>query len=155
MITERVGDLLDQTDLSHIAHQANLFHTFGAGLALQIARRFPYAEEADKKTKFGTFAKLGTYSVGIPEGTEGVHVFNLYSQDGFGKGSTDYVAMRESLNKVGEYLMAINYPTRLGIPWNLGCGIAGGSWPRVYGIIESVFGDSPIEVVICRRPEDM
>ena len=149
MIRERTGDLLTEKDLTHIAHQANLYHTFGAGLALQIARKFPYAENADKKTKHGFLGKLGCFSVGSGDGPT---VLNLYTQEGMG---THYHAMRCAMDGVEDFLRSGAPKVRLGIPYRLGCGLAGGSWPRVYGIIEAVFGKSSVEVVIVRLPEDL
>lgn len=159
MITERVGDLLTEPDLTHIAHQANLFHTFGAGLALQIARKYPYALAADKQTPYGDPAKLGTYSYGV-SGDDRPNVVNLYSQAVFahdvrGGDVTDYVALRKALTALETYTRPASRVARLGVPYGLGCGLAGGSWPKVYGILEAVFGTSPVLVVVVRRPEDL
>ena len=153
MITERIGDLLTEPDLTHIAHQANLFHCFGAGLALQIARLFPYAEEADLRTPFGDDRKLGTYSVGV-SGDDRPNVVNLYTQDGFGPGSTDLAAMREALENLHDFLLLGDRIACLGLPYRLGCGLAGGSWPKVYGVIEAVFGSSTMGVVIVKLPSE-
>ncbi len=158
MITERVGDLLEQPDLTHVAHQANLYHSFGAGLAAQIKKKFPYAFKADEETA-GDPNKLGTFSMGIAPrhlGVFGPNVVNLYSQrgpeEGFTECLTDYAALREALLRLEAFLSP---EARLGLPFRLGCGLAGGSWPKVYGVIEDVFGRSPVEVVVCRRAEDL
>lgn len=156
MITERVGDLLTETDLTHIAHQCNLFHIFGGGLALAIAQKFPYAWAADKRTPYGDAKKLGTYSVGI-SGDERPNVLNLYTQAAFaqdvrGQDFTDYAALRRALMALEEERRG-KHGFRLGLPHGLGCGLAGGSWPKVYGIIEAVFGKSSVPVVIVRLPE--
>lgn len=154
MITERVGDLLTEADLTHVAHQANLYHTFGAGLARQISLQYPYAEVADRRSAYGAQVKLGTFSVG--EG-DGPTVLNLYSQrgseDGYSECLTDYEALRVVLTAVRAYLRDVP-GARLGVPYRLGCGLAGGSWPRVYGLLETIFGDAKVDVVVVRRPED-
>lgn len=149
MITERVGNLLTDPDLTHVAHQANLYHTFGAGLALSIRRTWPHAEAADRRTAYGFKGKLGTFSIGAPT------VLNLYAQDGMGPGSTDYVALRTALAGAEEFLRDGGSRVRLGLPYRLGCGLAGGSWPKVYGIIEAVFGKSPVQVVIVKLPSEI
>ncbi len=153
MIEERRGDLLEQKDLTHIAHQANLYHTFGAGLAFQIAQKYPWAVDVDRETVWGDSGRLGTYSIGTSKTGYGPNVVNLYTQVGFGPGSTDYDYMRMALRDL-EDTCRLAGNVRLGIPYHLGCGLAGGSWPKVYGILEDVFGKSPVEVVIVRRPED-
>lgn len=155
MITERIGDLLTEAGLTHVAHQANLYHTFGAGLAAQIAVTWPHAHRADKRTAYGDEAKLGTYSVGDGRPV----VVNLYSQRGerVDGVQTDYGALRRALVALEDELRtpAWRVMPRLGVPYRLGCGLAGGSWPKVYGILEAVFGKSPVAVVVVRRPEDV
>lgn len=154
MITERVGDLLTERDLTHIAHQCNLYHTFGAGLAAQIAVTWAHAHKADKRTAYGDEAKLGTYSVGVGRPI----VVNLYTQRGerVDGVQTDYTALLRALRALETDLRGYRADAgiRLGLPYRLGCGIAGGSWPKVYGIIEKVFGASPVAVVVVRRAED-
>ncbi len=155
MITERIGDLLTERDLTHIAHQANLFHAFGAGLARQIALKLPHALLADLGTAYGFKGKLGCFSIGDGKPV----VLNLYSQrgaeDGFAECLTDYEALRVALHGVEEFLRDGAPSVRLGLPYRLGCGLAGGSWPHVYGIVEDVLGKSPVEVVIVKLPQEV
>lgn len=151
MITEREGDLLQQPDLTHVAHQANLYHTFGAGLAAEIDKLWPHAAEADCRTPYGSEAKLGTYSLadGAPA------VVNLYSQRPWRPGPlTDYAALETALRAL-ERSLRDRAGARVGLPHRLGCGIAGGDWARVREVIDVVFEASPVEVVICARPEDL
>lgn len=151
MIAERSGDLLRQMDLTHIVHQANLYHTFGAGIAAEIGRLWPRAARADALTPYADEAKLGTYSLadGAPA------VVNLYSQRPWRPGPlTDYTAMETALRALERTLRDIE-GARVGLPYKLGCGIAGGDWARVREIIDAVFAKSPVEVVICTRPEDL
>lgn len=59
------GNLLTMAqngDFDVIAHCANCFCTFGAGIALQIKETFPEAYVVDCETKAGDLAKLGTIS---------------------------------------------------------------------------------------------
>lgn len=154
MIEERTGDLLLQKDLTHIAHQANLYHNFGAGLAAAIAAKFPSAPYVDRKTPLGDEGKLGTYSVGLGAGHPAI--INLYTQRGMH--ATDYDAMRRALMALEMNLRMVfryNIHLKLGLPYRLGCGIADGDWREVSEIIHHVFSGSPIEVVICARPEDL
>lgn len=161
MITEKVGDLLGANDVDIIVHQANLFHTFGAGIAKAINLRFPEAFEADKKTPHGDTNKLGTYSVAKINVVNGVQptsikfVVNLYSQSGMGgkDRQTTYDAMVDGLTKLRDKLEARNDTLTVGIPFQLGCGLANGDWIIVRAIIESVFGKSRIPVIIYTLPE--
>jgi len=146
MISKREGDLLQ-----HVAHQANLYHTFGAGLAAEIVRLWPHAAEADCRTPYGAEAKLGTYS--LAEGSPAV--VNLYSQRPWRPGPLpDYAALETALRALARSLRD-RAGVRVGLPYKLGCGIAGGDWAHVLEVLEAVFQSSPVEVVICARPEDL
>lgn len=160
MITEKIGDLLD-SDCSMIIHQANLYHTFGAGIARAIRERFPAAYTADCLTINGDAKKLGSFSVGIIKDKTSTikRIVNLYSQVGIGgqDRNTSYDAMVRGLTTLRDLLEDAAKKGRvykLGIPYKLGCGLANGDYRIVRAIIESVFGDSKIQVEIYRRPED-
>lgn len=151
-IEERTGDIFKQLDIDVVVHQANLYHTFGAGIAKIIRERYPYAYDADRATKYGDEGKLGTFSIayGHPD-----PVFvNLYSQYGIGgqDRNTSYDAMAHGLHALEKHLYSHNPKALLGIPHTMGCGLAGGDWTIVRAIIESVFADSIVKVVICKLP---
>lgn len=159
MIEYRIGNLLEQPDLTHIVHQANLYHTFGAGLAKTIKEKFPEAYQEDCKTSYGDKSKLGTIS--MARSSSGLYILNLYSQAGIGgkDRQTSYDALDKGL-RVVENIIAIGdsltgVVTRLGIPYKLGCGLANGSWIIVESIITDVFEKSKVNVVICQRKEDL
>lgn len=140
MITEKNGNLLEANDIDVAIHQSNLFHTFGAGIALQIKNKYPEAFEADLATQYGDKNKLGTYSYAFIQKAN-IYIVNVYSQDGFAqpnKPATDYEAFKKALIKIkNDFADKI-----IGIPYGIGCGLAGGDWVKVYQIIESVFGNS-------------
>lgn len=158
MITEIVGNLLETDKCQVIVHQANLFHTFGAGIARAIRDKFPEAFAADEATSHGETSKLGTYSVGKitnPRGTSIKFIVNLYSQNGIGgqDRQTSYDAMVVGLTKLRDRLEARRDTLTLGIPFQLGCGLANGNWTIVRAIIESIFATSRIPVIIYTLPE--
>lgn len=146
MIITVKGDLLD-SDCKVIAHQANCFNTMGAGIARQIAKTYPRAYEADLKTIKGHRKKLGTFSlsIGNPE------IYNLYGQYGFAsqtKPATDYKALEKALKAMKNDIfhrsaLAQNYGwPKVGLPSFMGCGLGGGDWSTVLGIIEKIFGNT-------------
>lgn len=161
MITEVVGNLLETDKCDVIVHQANLFHTFGAGIARAIRERFPEAYEADLKTAKGDMNKLGTYSVAKitkvndPKPTSIKFIVNLYSQNGLGgqDRQTSYDAMARGLSTLQHRLSYRKDTLTLGVPFQLGCGLANGDWIIVRAIIESVFAKSRIPVIIYTLPE--
>jgi O-acetyl-ADP-ribose deacetylase (regulator of RNase III) len=154
MIEYRVGDIFDQLDLTHIAHQSNLYCTFGSGIAAVIKKKYPEAFAADCATKHGDMSKLGTFSMAFAD--DGKTVINLYAQIGIDSKhrTTSYDAMCKGLTELNRYLLNLNSPIVLGIPYKIGCGLAGGSWIIVESIIRDVFEKSSVKVVICQREQD-
>lgn len=153
---DRVGDLLEQKDVTHILHQANLYHVFGSGIARQIRERFPKAFEADRKTHHGDLAKLGTFS--SAKVSRSKWVINLYSQRGISstERTTDYSAMTRGLDAVRDYLVRTEWPVKpikLGIPYKLGCGLAGGDWAVVRALIYYSFESTYVNVAVVKLPE--
>lgn len=149
-ITHRSGNLLEQPDIDVIVHQANLYHTFGAGIAKAIKEKFPRAYEADLMTRKGTTTKLGNFSIGITDPTKPV-VVNLYSQRGMSL--TSYDAMAEGLGRLALILSNLPSVKRVGFPYGMGCGLADGNWEIVKTIIEQAFKDTDFEIVIVKLPE--
>ena len=126
----------------------------GAGIAKQIADRYPQAKEADDEC-----AKIGQNELGersfaefeIEENdlddsqkfikvTRKCKIFNLYTQDGirFGR-EVNYEALYRNLLLLRNKLNFLNERC-LGIPHGMSSGLAGGSWKIVYAMIEHLFG---------------
>lgn len=123
-----------------VVHQCNCFHSFGAGIAKDIKSLFPAAYDADLATKKGDSEKLGTFSVGtVDYGYELRYVYNLYGQYFYGKGKdrTDYPALRRGLTAICVDMVGKGL-TKLGLPYMIGCGLAGGNWGTVSGIVQEV-----------------
>lgn len=150
MIEERICNIFEQPEVTHLLHQCNLFHTFGAGIAREILDRYPEAYEADLKTQRADLGKLGTFSMSSVPGRKSI--INLYSQIGIGGGirQTDYNAMEIGFLSIKNLLSRSETPVVLGIPWKIGCGLANGDWSIVNDLICDVFDDAPFNVVICR-----
>ncbi len=105
-----------------IAHGCNCFNTMGAGIALQIAREYPEAHEADWVHHTPGEDVLGLHS---HVDTRHGRVFNLYTQ--FRPGRQPGV---EKLVKSAFKLLDKLYSKRklhIGIPL-IGAGLAGGNW---------------------------
>lgn len=136
------GDLL-KSDCTVIGHQCNTFSVMGAGIARQIKRMYPGAYEADKKFPFTPEKRLGKVSYW----TNGdVFVFNLYGQYhyGAGKQQTDYAALQQALAGMLYHITQIerwnpSFTIKIGFPYLIGCGLAGGDWKVVEKMIDDVF----------------
>lgn len=137
MIEYRQGDLLKQSDIDVICHQANCFCVMGGGIALQIAKQYPMAKEADDKTIVGDKSKLGTCSYAYDHYRK-QHIVNMYSQYAFGEGlQTNYEALKKCLLEVRDEFCSKNLT--IGFPKYLGCGLAGGDWEIVHNLLKSIF----------------
>lgn len=155
------GDLL-QSDCDIIIHQANCFTRMRSGIAKSIVARYPEVERADKEFHIpsGDKARLGNFSYAhMP--VAGVTVVNLYGQYTYGtdKVQTLYGKFEEGLRKVMEGLAtspkhreAYEADTqvfyKIGLPYKIGCGLAGGDWNVVRTIIENVCHDYDVPIYI-------
>lgn len=155
MIREIEGDLLDFPEESNVILQCcNRQNKMGSGLALSIKERFPQAYEADTKAFQENLNQLSMFSVATLDG--GNKIVNLYAQEHYGRDKRylDYEALYSGLEKIKELLEKAveegrNY--RLGIPYKLGSDRAGGNWNIVKVIIEEIFTNSHIDVVIVKK----
>lgn len=116
-----------------ICHQVNLRGVMGGGLALQVRDKWPELFGAYKSECENGVHGLG--SVSFVEVSDGLFVANLFAQSNFGRDGryTDYKALRECLTRVSEFGVRPVY-----LPFGIGCGLGGGDWNVVYGIIEEV-----------------
>lgn len=148
MITEFKGSIFDCPEADIIVHQANCFHTMGAGIAKVIAQKYPEAVKADKETIKGDKNKLGSFSIGF--GKDRKIIINMYSQYSFSNThiETDYTAMETALEEIK--LFAKSHHRNIAIPYKIGCGLAGGDWNTVYNILMKIFDKSDVKLIICK-----
>ncbi len=155
-VTEITADLLDfPEDITIIVHQANTLNVFGAGIAAQIKRRYPEAYAADTKAAKENKNKLGSFSVGKVRNDLNKYVVNLYGQDHITRGirNTNYEALFSALEAVyrSSSMWIVGY-YRIGIPYGMGCGLAGGDWPIVEAMIRVLAERYKIYTLICKLP---
>lgn len=152
------GDLL-QSNLPLIAHQTNCLGVMGAGIAKAIKNKWSivYTQYVDKCRHYN-YSKdlLGKCQVCVTEDESIKFVANLFGEYSFTESvapfenrHTDYDALKKSLL----HLKAIcenTEITEIGIPYKLGCGLAGGDWDGVvYPMLQELFAtDSTITLYI-------
>ncbi|WAB24977.1 Appr-1-p processing protein [Lysinibacillus phage vB_LfM_LysYB1] len=144
MIKYEIGDLLEG-DCDIIAHQANCFKTMGGGIARVIKAVYPEAYEADLNFNFSPESRLGMASHAVTKGTNGLEktIFNLYGQYQLGtdKRQTNYDALSSALESMMETINVISSPdSKIGVPYKMGCDLAGGDWNVVSEILDRVSG---------------
>lgn len=141
------GDLLE-CDETVIAHCANCFNTFGAGVAKQIKAKYPNAYAADCATKSGDKGKLGSFTKSVGDKI----IYNLYGQFfyGFrnGKPPLDYSALQMAMSAMRRDLIMHHkqlYESGIAMP-RIGAGLAGGDWDTIEQIINRVFFDCNVTI---------
>lgn len=147
-IKTKRGDLLEMAadgEFDVIIHGCNCFHTMGAGIAKQIARRWPQALQADLETDYGSLDKLGSCSLAIVKNDilSPLVIVNAYTQHGYGHAiNLNYAALECCLNWA-----ATNFHgRRFGLP-KIGAGLAGGEWDEIREIIERAMGNEDVTIV--------
>jgi len=153
MIKYVKGDLIklaDDGEFDVICHGCNCQGTMGAGIAKQIAKRWPLVAEVDKefhsRNAHNTFAMLGEFSmVNVKtKNNRRLIVCNLYTQHYYGKGvQVDYISIKRVLIQIHE-TMPLNY--RIGLP-KIAAGLGGGDWNIIKSIIEEIFSNRNVSVV--------
>lgn len=124
------GDLL-KSDCEVIAHQANCFSVFGAGVAGQIAEQFPEAVAADRQWGIPPEGRLGWYLGGPSDGMRIAHLYGQYHPGA----NTEYLAAGLAFKRL---LDTVPFDMKVGLPYLMGCGIGGGDWAVMSAIIEQV-----------------
>lgn len=135
------GNLLD-IEKGIIIHQVNNKRKMGAGLALEIRKRYPkhYDDYMASMLEMGSLVKTSINSK--------FGVIGIVAQDGYGtdKCYTDYKAFEKGLleiKKLHELKPAIEFY----MPYRIGCNLAGGNWLIVGKLIETI---TPFVVVVSK-----
>ncbi len=132
------GNLLN-APVDVIGHQVNCKGVMGAGIALQLRQKYSGLFDHYKEYLATTPRPLGTVSLYHEQGKP--LVANIYGQDGYGRDKryTDYDALESALWELA-YIADIHGMT-VGLPYGIGCGLAGGDWNIVLPMIEDIFQD--------------
>ena len=111
-----------------ICHQVNLRRVAGAGLALQIRKRWPEWYRHYRSVS----GYLGL--VDFFRADRDLWIASLYAQEGYGTGrQTNYAAFGQCLMDLRRTHHGPVY-----LPYGIGCGLGGGDWR----VIEQIIGDA-------------
>ena len=143
------GDLL-KSDCTMIMHQANCFGKMGAGIAKQIAKEYPsvYLADINYDIPVGSRDRLGRWSgafvtsnyTNTPQ-----LIVNLYGQYNYGRGlQTDYDALSWALATA--LVQTKSHTGKVGVPYGMGCRLAGGDWRIVSNILDDISGGQGLDI---------
>jgi O-acetyl-ADP-ribose deacetylase (regulator of RNase III) len=152
MIKYKIADLLEDKEINVIAHVCNPVKIFGAGVALAIKNKYPEAYQADLDSPELFKDKVGKFSFAATE--DGKIIYNLYAMKGLGtqERQLDYEALYSCLESLKQECES--YPgTTIGFPYKMGAALAGGNWILIERMIEVIFGDSDLNIIICDLPK--
>ena len=148
------GNLLN-SDCDVIAHQVNCQSVMGAGIALQIKEKYPtsYIEylEDDRKPSH----KLGN-TLCCKLDKQDNYLFHLYGQLRYGRNElfTDYIAfessVRQMIGQIKTIESLINKSLKVGLPYGIGCGLAGGDWKIIQPLLNKISFDSKTNIYLYR-----
>jgi O-acetyl-ADP-ribose deacetylase (regulator of RNase III) len=137
MITYKKGDLL-QDNNKIIAHGCNSFGVMGAGVALAIRNKYPWAFEQYKKAidtwPHNRKELLGLCNIATDKD---ITCYNLITQENVGSVGryVSYDAVDMTFKRMREH-MYISEARSLSIP-KIGAGLGGGDWSVIEAIINS------------------
>lgn len=142
------GDLLE-SDCEYICHQVNCQGAMGSGIAGAIRRKYPkvYDEYLFWNKRFEKMVKPGEYSYEEMLGevlvvnVNNKKIVNMAAQYGYGVDGlryTSYDAFWSCLNKIRYY---VPKGSKIGFPWQIGCGLGGANWIIINTMIEEALGE--------------
>jgi O-acetyl-ADP-ribose deacetylase (regulator of RNase III) len=143
------GDLFD-TKAEFICHQVNCMGRMGSGVAKQVREKFPKAYRVYSDLCNGTrngelpFWMLGKAQFVTNE--NGITIVNMFSQGTYGydgKKYTDYNAFRSCLRAICN---TVPKDAAIAMPYKIGCGLGGGDWDTIMGLIEEELPDHKVEL---------
>lgn len=135
-----------------IIHGCNAQGVMGSGVALAIRNRWPRAyayyrgayERNKKKLELGTVIYIADFNP-TPK-----YIGNCITQEYYGRDSSvqycSYEAIEKCLLEVKNFCLDNNIHA-FAMP-KIGCGLGGGKWEVVLKIIEKVFSDTELTVVV-------
>lgn len=127
-----IFEAFDRGIVSAIAHQTNVDGAMGAGIAREIAARYPSVLADFKALKSPMLGQVLASQL-----KDDKIVFNVYAQSLFPRNQlkkTNYEALYNGFKIVADYCNKANIRS-LGVPFNLGCGHGGGNW----GVVKAIF----------------
>ena len=137
-------------EVDSIAHCVNTRGVMGAGLALQVKKKYPAvfsgyskvcAQEEDRKLLLGKAQKVIDNYL-YPDRA----IFNLFGQldVGLSQRQVNYGAIGLALLNMRNQLCEAE--TTVGFPYLMCCGLAGGDWDIILEMIEFYFKDHNVRI---------
>lgn len=146
------GDLLE-ADADIICHQVSCQGVMGAGVAKQIADKWPNVKKEyvkfcnSKKLKQNLLGEvqLVTANGGFQQEGDPL-ILNIFGQFYYGHDDvyTDYSALTKAFRKMNQLYKG----KTLAFPYGFGCGLAGGDWQDVEPMLVRLLPDCDVKIYL-------
>lgn len=138
-----------QTDLFAVPHNYYLAHCISGDYALGagIAKQFNTKYDMRHKLREMYFAPEGQESANVGKALLVDNVFNLVTKERYFHKPT-YDTLRSALEDM-KWQCSSNSINRIAMPL-IGCGLDRLQWDKVRNIIENVFADTGIDILVCK-----
>lgn len=146
------GDLLE-ADVDIICHQVNCQGVMGAGVAKQIADKWPNVKKEyvkfcnSKKLKQNLLGEVQLVAANGGSQQEGDPlILNIFGQFYYGHDDvyTDYSALTKAFRKMNQLCKG----KTLAFPYGFGCGLAGGDWQDVEPMLVRLLPDCNVKIYL-------
>ena len=139
------GNLLDY---EIFCHQVNCQGKMGAGLAKQIRSRYPIVYSDYMWFYNNGYATLGRNIYSHP--AKNKWCVSMFAQDKYGRDRryTDYTAFKTCLKNLEDIIKRNKIEQDIAFPYGIGCGLAGGDWNIVLGMLKEFSEKIEQDVVI-------
>lgn len=153
-------DILESDEWDVLLHCSNLYCTFGAGIAYHIKHKYPEMYRADCDTKSGDVSKLGYYTrAKLNDGRIGGNLYGMIPNDYHVLSDVTKSLSYDALDSALFNFLTDHEPSegvvRVGVPYLIGCGLAGGNWTIVESILkanEDHF-NGKFEIIVHKLPQ--
>lgn len=139
-LTEVEKDLFSVDPQYSLVHCVSADFALGAGIAKQFDTRF--------NMRYELFEKYGSYHFTGGKCLKIGSVFNLVTKDKCWQKPT-YKALREALEDMKKQAVTLKIKY-LAMPL-IGCGLDRLEWDRVRELLEKVFADTDVDILVCYR----
>lgn len=157
MIVHKTGDLLE-SNCDYICHQVNCQGKMNSGVAKAVRKKWPVVYEKyvakceETKKEAAEFYGSNEFAVGASElllgdiqiiqlnNEKNQRVINMFSQLGYGYDAKRYTSYDAFWLCLGQISAAVPKGSTIAFPYNIGCGLGGGTWEVVYAMINAVLG---------------
>ncbi len=156
MMTAFKGNLLD-SDCDYICHQVNCQGRMGSGIAKAIRDKWPvvYTEYINKykETQDQVLRDCGSFEfmpdtsevllgqIQLIDVSEKQCVINMFAQQYYGYDGKRYTSYDAFWACLGGIRDSVPKGSKIGFPWQIGCGLGGANWEVIMTMIEEVLAE--------------